>query len=58
MPMIADSLKSFVEDFELKKWNKVTIFLDNSGYDLILGVFPFVREFLKRQIQVLEMKSL
>lgn len=52
--MIQESLNNFINNFEsnCKKWKKVTIFLDNSGYDLILGIFPFVRELLKYEIQV------
>ena len=31
------------------------IFMDNSGFDAILGVFPFTRELLKRGTNVSKM---
>ena len=30
----------------------VAIFVDNSGYDLVLGVFPLVREFVQMGTKV------
>lgn len=33
-------------------YKKVTMFVDNSGADIILGVLPFVRELLRRNTKV------
>ncbi|GMI88384.1 hypothetical protein like AT4G35360 [Hibiscus trionum] len=51
-PWVIDDLDTFKAKWSRKSWKKAVIFVDNSGADVILGILPFAREFLKRGIQV------
>uniref|UniRef100_A0A0N5A818 4'-phosphopantetheine phosphatase n=1 Tax=Syphacia muris TaxID=451379 RepID=A0A0N5A818_9BILA len=50
---LLDDVDDWLEVFENKKYCCVLIFADNSGADVILGVLPFAREFLKRGTKVI-----
>lgn len=53
-PWLVDRLDEWIN--RLKDPSKihkcVAIFVDNSGFDFVLGVLPFVREFLSRGTKV------
>ncbi|KAK9164757.1 hypothetical protein Syun_005659 [Stephania yunnanensis] len=51
-PWVIDDLDAFKLKWGKKSWKKVIIFVDNSGADIILGILPFVREFLRHGSQV------
>ncbi|KAI8021077.1 Damage-control phosphatase [Camellia lanceoleosa] len=51
-PWVIDDLDAFILKWGRKSWKKVVIFVDNSGADMILGIFPFARELLRRGTQV------
>ncbi|KAL7227617.1 hypothetical protein ACSBR1_022480 [Camellia fascicularis] len=42
-PWVIDDLDAFILKWGRKSWKKVVIFVDNSGVDMILGIFPFAR---------------
>ena len=47
-PWLVDSLDEWKERLKQKKPHKcAAIFIDNSGFDVILGIFPFVVEMLR-----------
>ncbi|OQR70041.1 pantothenate kinase 4-like [Tropilaelaps mercedesae] len=47
-PWVVDDRNRFFEKMRQDRpYKQVAIFVDNSGYDLILGVIPFARELLK-----------
>ncbi|KAG0473615.1 hypothetical protein HPP92_015472 [Vanilla planifolia] len=51
-PWVIDDLDIFKAKWTKKSWKKAVIFVDNSGADVILGILPFAREFLRRGAQV------
>lgn len=52
-PWLVDCLDEWKERLLTKKpHNCVAIFVDNSGFDFVLGIVPFVRQFLKRGTKV------
>uniref|UniRef100_A0A6N2LN75 Damage-control phosphatase ARMT1-like metal-binding domain-containing protein n=1 Tax=Salix viminalis TaxID=40686 RepID=A0A6N2LN75_SALVM len=51
-PWVIDDLDTFKVKWNKKTWKKVVIFVDNSGADIILGIFPFARELLRCGAQV------
>ncbi|XP_039040215.1 damage-control phosphatase At2g17340-like [Hibiscus syriacus] len=51
-PWVIDDFDTFKAKWNTKSWKKTIIFVDNSGADVILGIFPFARELLKRGTQV------
>jgi len=52
-PWLFDDLDSWKERLKGPPHKCAVIFADNSGMDIILGVFPFVRELLSRGTQVI-----
>ncbi|XP_071951157.1 4'-phosphopantetheine phosphatase-like [Antedon mediterranea] len=52
-PWLVDNLDAWLERLKGPPHKRVVIFVDNSGADIILGIFPLVREFLKRGTQVI-----
>lgn len=51
-PWVIDDLDAFKGKWGKKSWNKVVIFVDNSGADVVLGILPFARELLRCGSQV------
>lgn len=52
-PWLHDDLDKWLERLKGPEHNLVAVFVDNSGCDIILGIFPFVRELLKRGSKVI-----
>ncbi|XP_033112967.1 4'-phosphopantetheine phosphatase-like [Anneissia japonica] len=52
-PWLVDDMDAWLERLKGPPHKRVVIFVDNSGADIILGIFPLVREFLKRGTQVI-----
>ncbi|GMT36136.1 hypothetical protein PFISCL1PPCAC_27433, partial [Pristionchus fissidentatus] len=46
-PWLHDSLDEFLDETLAGNHKSIVVFVDNSGADVILGVLPFAREFLK-----------
>eukprot|EP00055_Hartaetosiga_balthica_P005032 m.14108 g.14108 ORF g.14108 m.14108 type:complete len:808 (+) comp4255_c0_seq1:75-2498(+) len=44
---LRNNLEEFVSNCMEKKYKKVVVFADNSGADVILGIVPFARTFIK-----------
>ncbi|KAG8569064.1 hypothetical protein GDO81_014250 [Engystomops pustulosus] len=51
-PWLVDSYHGWIERLKGPPHKCALIFVDNSGIDIILGVFPFVRELLSRGTEV------
>jgi hypothetical protein len=58
-PWLVDCLDDWINRLKdpTKIHKCVAIFVDNSGYDFVVGVLPLVREFLSRGTKVLYIKS-
>lgn len=53
-PYLVDGIDDWLERMkESPQYSCAAIFIDNSGPDLILGVFPFIREILKQNTEVI-----
>ncbi|KAL7981514.1 hypothetical protein Chor_002410 [Crotalus horridus] len=52
-PWLVDSYSEWVERLKAPAHKCALIFADNSGIDIILGVFPFIRELLCRGTEVI-----
>ncbi|KAI0214222.1 4'-phosphopantetheine phosphatase [Lamellibrachia satsuma] len=52
-PWLFDDFEEWLERMRGEPHNCAVIFVDNSGMDIIVGVFPFVRELLNRGTQVI-----
>jgi len=53
-PWLVDHLDEWKERLKQKKPHKcAAIFIDNSGFDVILGIFPFVVEMLRRGTNIM-----
>ncbi|KAK9392092.1 pantothenate kinase 4 [Crotalus adamanteus] len=52
-PWLVDSYSEWVERLKAAAHKCALIFADNSGIDIILGVFPFIRELLCRGTEVI-----
>eukprot|EP00271_Cylindrocystis_brebissonii_P018921 TRINITY_DN5523_c2_g1_i1.p1 TRINITY_DN5523_c2_g1~~TRINITY_DN5523_c2_g1_i1.p1 ORF type:complete len:369 (-),score=61.26 TRINITY_DN5523_c2_g1_i1:261-1367(-) len=52
-PWVIDDLEKLTKAFRTKGWKKVVIFCDNAGADLVLGILPLAREFLRRGTKVI-----
>nr|XP_008123957.1 PREDICTED: pantothenate kinase 4 [Anolis carolinensis] len=52
-PWLEDSYPEWLERLKAPPHKCALIFADNSGIDIILGVFPFVRELLSRGTEVI-----
>ncbi|XP_053546322.1 4'-phosphopantetheine phosphatase [Bombina bombina] len=52
-PWLIDCYNSWIERLKGPPHKCALIFVDNSGIDIILGVFPFVRELLARGTEVI-----
>lgn len=50
-PWLFDGFETFFKSH--KKYRSVLIFVDNSGFDYILGIIPFAREFLRNGAKVI-----
>ena len=51
-PWLVDDLDLWKERLRTKKPHKcAAIFIDNSGFDVVLGIFPFVVEMLRYVVQ-------
>jgi hypothetical protein len=44
---------SIVQDLQKNSFKSIAIFVDNSGFDVVLGVVPFVIELLKNGTKVM-----
>ncbi|GMT07404.1 hypothetical protein PENTCL1PPCAC_29578 [Pristionchus entomophagus] len=51
-PWLHDSLDEFLDETFNGSHKSIVVFVDNSGADVVLGVIPFAREFLKLGSQV------
>ena len=51
-PWLFDNFDSWLRRLNGPPHKCTAIFVDNSGIDIILGIFPFVRAFLKRGTNV------
>lgn len=47
-PWLIDSLDNWVEKICSKPYKKIAIFIDNSGFDIVLGILPLARELLRQ----------
>ncbi|XP_073459107.1 4'-phosphopantetheine phosphatase [Aquarana catesbeiana] len=52
-PWLVDSYCEWIKRLKGPPHNCALIFVDNSGIDIILGVFPFVRELISRGTEVI-----
>ncbi|XP_078498599.1 4'-phosphopantetheine phosphatase isoform X1 [Lissotriton helveticus] len=52
-PWLVDTYSDWIERLKGPSHKCALIFVDNSGIDIILGVFPFVRELLSRGTEVI-----
>jgi type II pantothenate kinase len=52
-PWLVDCLDEWLERLRGPPHQCVTIFVDNSGFDFVLGMIPLIREFLRRGTQVI-----
>uniref|UniRef100_A0A8C5PXK2 4'-phosphopantetheine phosphatase n=1 Tax=Leptobrachium leishanense TaxID=445787 RepID=A0A8C5PXK2_9ANUR len=52
-PWLVDSYSKWIERLKGPPHKCALIFVDNSGIDIILGIFPFVRELLSRGTEVI-----
>ncbi|XP_070538159.1 4'-phosphopantetheine phosphatase-like [Ptychodera flava] len=52
-PWLIDNLDEWIERLKGAPHELAVIFVDNSGADIVLGIFPFVRELLKRGTNVI-----
>lgn len=52
-PWLVDTCSAWIERLKGPPHKCALIFVDNSGIDIILGVFPFVRELLSRGTEVI-----
>jgi len=48
-----DNLDSWVRKMCNKPYKKVAIFVDNSGFDIVLGILPLAREMLRQGSRVI-----
>ncbi|XP_050497779.1 4'-phosphopantetheine phosphatase isoform X2 [Diabrotica virgifera virgifera] len=51
-PWFSDKLDEFVDKLKVKPYKTCIIFVDNSGYDFVLGILPLAREFLSQGTKV------
>ncbi|XP_077987718.1 4'-phosphopantetheine phosphatase-like [Glandiceps talaboti] len=51
-PWLIDDIDAWIERLKGPPHDLAIIFVDNSGADIVLGIFPFVRELLKRGTHV------
>jgi len=51
-PWLYDDFDAWLQRLKGPPHNCAFIFVDNSGIDIILGIFPFARQLLKRGTQV------
>ncbi|KAE8698515.1 hypothetical protein F3Y22_tig00110597pilonHSYRG00331 [Hibiscus syriacus] len=51
-PRVIDDFDTFKAKWGKKSWERAVILVDNAGAEVILGIFPFARELLKRGTQV------
>ncbi|XP_065215107.1 4'-phosphopantetheine phosphatase [Planococcus citri] len=51
-PWLVDNLDRWIERMQTQPYQKVAIFVDNSGADIVLGVIPFARELLKHGTKI------
>ncbi|KAK6641070.1 hypothetical protein RUM44_012769 [Polyplax serrata] len=52
-PWLIDSLDEWIKRLEGPPHKCATVFVDNSGLDIILGILPFIRELLRRGTEVI-----
>jgi len=52
-PWLVDCLDDWLDRMKGPPHRCVTVFVDNSGFDFVLGMIPLIREFLKRGTQVI-----
>lgn len=52
-PWLFDDLDDWLDRCEGPQYYKAVIFVDNSGGDIILGVFPFARDLLRNGTKVI-----
>ncbi|XP_077106184.1 4'-phosphopantetheine phosphatase isoform X2 [Ranitomeya variabilis] len=52
-PWLVDTYSAWIERLKDPPHKCALIFVDNSGIDIILGIFPFVRELLSRGTEVI-----
>ena len=51
-PWLRDDLDAWLECLRDKVYKRAAVFVDNSGFDIVCGVLPFVRELLRRGTEV------
>lgn len=51
-PWVIDNLDTWIERLEGPAHRQAAIFIDNSGFDAILGMLPFARFLLSRGTKV------
>ncbi|XP_050435430.1 4'-phosphopantetheine phosphatase isoform X2 [Adelges cooleyi] len=47
-PWLMDYLDDWVQKIYNEKYKRIAIFIDNSGFDIVLGILPLAREFLRQ----------
>lgn len=52
-PWLIDSLDSWVKRICNKPYKKIAIFIDNSGFDIVLGILPLAREMLRQGSRII-----
>lgn len=56
-PWLVDDLDVWLEAYFSNDYRCALIFVDNSGADVLLGVLPFAREFIRRHSKVIAIKA-
>lgn len=51
-PWLIDNLDAWIDRLRGDAHYCAAVFVDNCGIDLVLGIFPFVRELIKRGTKV------
>lgn len=52
-PWLIDSLDDWIQKICSKLYKKIAIFIDNSGFDIVLGILPLAREMLRQGSKVI-----
>lgn len=52
-PWLIDSLEDWIQKICSKPYKKIAIFIDNSGFDIVLGILPLAREMLRQGSKVI-----
>lgn len=52
-PWLIDGLDNWVQKISKEPYKKIAIFIDNSGFDIVLGILPLAREMLRQGATVI-----